>query len=167
MERCERQNDGTMLLCRRKNKLEFGFSLIEMIVCLFLLSIFFLLFPRLHFIEMENKQSKGLNDWEWDVYLGQMQLEFREVSSGEQLAFENGESILQFRSRNGSEVSYEKENSRLIRKVDRRGREVVLQNIGTVSYKLTPHVLIINVKDTSGKIYEGVVMRYSEIGINV
>ena len=23
--RCERQNDGTMLLCRRKNKLEFGF----------------------------------------------------------------------------------------------------------------------------------------------
>ena len=61
-----------------------------MIVCLFLLSIF-LLFPRLHFIEMENKQSKGLNDWEWDVYLGQIQLEFREVSSGEQLAFENGE----------------------------------------------------------------------------
>ena len=99
-----------------------------MIVCLFLLSIFFAL-SRLHFIEMENKQSKGLNDWEWDVYLGQMQLEFREVSSGEQLAFENGESILQFRSRNGSEVSYEKENSRLIRKVDRRGREVVLQNI--------------------------------------
>lgn len=97
-----------MLLCRRKNKLEFGFSLIEMIVCLFLSSIFFLLFPPLHFIEMENKQSKGLNDWEWDVYLGQMQLEFREVS-------------------------YEKENSRLIRKVNRRGREVVLQNIGTVS----------------------------------
>ncbi|KZD82336.1 Late competence protein ComGF access of DNA to ComEA [Bacillus cereus] len=61
-----------MLLCRRKNKLEFGFSLIEMIVCLFLLSIFFLLFPRLHFIEMENKQLKGLNDWEWDVYLGQI-----------------------------------------------------------------------------------------------
>ena len=30
------------------------------------------------------------------MYLGQMQLEFREVSSGEQLAFENGESILQF-----------------------------------------------------------------------
>ncbi|HDR5271057.1 prepilin-type N-terminal cleavage/methylation domain-containing protein [Bacillus thuringiensis] len=61
-----------MLLCRRKSKLEFGFSLIEMIVCLFLLSIFFLLFPRLHFIEMENKQSKGLNDWEWDVFLGQI-----------------------------------------------------------------------------------------------
>ncbi|ARO62836.1 Prepilin-type N-terminal cleavage/methylation domain-containing protein [Bacillus cereus] len=77
-----------MLLCRRKNKLEFGFSLIEMILCLFLLSIFFLLLPRLHFIEMGNKQSKGLNDWEWDVYLGQMQLEFREVSSGEQLSFE-------------------------------------------------------------------------------
>lgn len=67
----------------------------------------------------------------------------------------------------GVKYRMKKENSRLIRKVNRRGREVVLQNIGTVSYKLTPHVLIINVKDTSGKIYEGVVMRYSEIGINV
>lgn len=69
-----------MLLCRRKNKLEAGFTLIEMIVCFFLLSLFFVLFPRLHFIGMENKQLKGLNDWEWDVFLGQVQLEFREVS---------------------------------------------------------------------------------------
>ncbi|OBV04581.1 competence protein ComG, partial [Bacillus anthracis] len=38
-----------MLLCRRKNKLEAGFTLIEMIVCFFLLSLFFVLFPRLHF----------------------------------------------------------------------------------------------------------------------
>ena len=93
-------------------------------------------------------------------------IEFREVSSGEQLAFENGESILRFRSRNGSEVSYEKENSRLIRKVNRRGGKLFYKILNSF-YKLTPHVLIINVKDTSGKIYEGVVMRYSEIGINV
>ena len=63
-----------MLLCRRKNKLEVGFTLIEMIVCFFLLSLFFLLLPRLNFIGIENKQSKGLNNWEWDVFLGQRQL---------------------------------------------------------------------------------------------
>lgn len=39
-----------------------------------------LLLPRLHFIGIENNQSKGLNNWEWDVFLGQVQLEFREVS---------------------------------------------------------------------------------------
>ncbi|MBJ3791884.1 prepilin-type N-terminal cleavage/methylation domain-containing protein [Bacillus sp. OA1] len=65
-----------MLLCRRKNELEAGFTLIEMIVCFFLLSLFFLLLPRLNFIGIENKQSKGLNNWEWDVFVGQIQLIF-------------------------------------------------------------------------------------------
>lgn len=63
-----------MLLCGRKNELEVGFTLIEMIVCFFLLSLFFLLLPRLSFIGIENKQSKGLNNWEWDVFVGQIHL---------------------------------------------------------------------------------------------
>ncbi|MBE5104235.1 ComGF family competence protein [Bacillus thuringiensis] len=156
-----------MLLCRRKNKLEIGFTLIEMIVCLLLLSLFFLLLPRFHFIGMENKQLKGLNDWEWDVFLGQIQLEFREVSFGENITLGNGESILRFRLRNGEEVTYEKVNSHLIRKVNMRGREVLLQKVEMVSYKLTPHLLFINVKDTSGKRYEGVTVRYSEMGRSI
>ncbi|HDR7791967.1 TPA: ComGF family competence protein [Bacillus luti] len=152
-----------MLLCGRKSKLEAGFTLIEMIICLFLLSLVFLLLPRLHFIGIENKQSKGLTDWEWDVFLGQVQLEFREVSFGEKIAFENRASILRFRLRNGSEVTYEKVNNHLIRKVNMRGRELILQKVATVSYELTPHLLIINVKDTSGKLYEGIVVRHSEM----
>ncbi|MGE7881125.1 competence type IV pilus minor pilin ComGF [Bacillus sp. NPDC094077] len=156
-----------MLLCRRKNKLEVGFTLIEMIVCLLLLSLFFLLLPRFHFIGMENRQAKGLNDWEWDVFLGQVQLEFREVSFVENTTLGNGENILRFRLRNGEEVTYEKVNNHLIRKVNMRGREVLLQKIEMVSYKLTPHLLFINVKDTSGKRYEGVTVRYSEMGRSI
>ncbi|WP_436864146.1 competence type IV pilus minor pilin ComGF [Bacillus fungorum] len=155
-----------MLLCRRENKLEAGFTLIEMIVCFFLLSLFFLLFPRLHFIGMENKQLKGLNDWEWDVFLGQVQVEFREVSFVEKIVPENRESMLRFRLRTGDEVTYEKLNNQLIRKVNMRGREVILQNAVMVSYEVTPHLLSINVKDMSGKIYEGVAVRYSEMEIN-
>lgn len=153
-----------MLLCRGKNKLEVGFTLLEMIICLFLLSLFFLLLPRLHLIGIENAQ-KGLNDWEWDVFLGQVQLEFREVSFGENIALENRDSILHFRLRNGDEVTYEKVNNHLIRKVNMRGREFILQKVEMVSYELTPHLLVINVKDMSGKIYEGVVVRYSEMEI--
>ena len=74
-----------------------------MIVCFFLLSLFFLLFPRLHFIGMENKQLKGLNDWEWDVFLGQVQVEFREVSFVEKIVPENRESMLRFRLRTGDD----------------------------------------------------------------
>ncbi|MED1112450.1 competence type IV pilus minor pilin ComGF [Bacillus paramycoides] len=150
---------------QRKNKLEAGFTLIEMIARLFLLLMFFLLLPRLHIIGIENIQSKGLNDWEWDVFLEQVQMEYREVSMGRNIVIENNESILRFQHRNGDEVTYEKVDSNLIRKVNMRGREFILQNVEAVSYKLTPHLLFIYVKDISGEIYEGVVMRYSEIGI--
>lgn len=155
-----------MLLCRRKNKLEVGFTLLEMIVCFFLLSLFFLLLPRLNFIAIENKQSKGLNNWEWDVFIGQVQLEFREVSFVEKIVPENKGNLLRFRLRTGDEVTYEKLNNRLIRKVNTRGREVILQNVEMVSYEVTPHLLFINVEDMSGKIYEGVTIRYSEMEIN-
>ncbi|MED0984071.1 competence type IV pilus minor pilin ComGF [Bacillus paramycoides] len=150
---------------QRKNKLEAGFTLIEMIACLFLLLMFFLLLPRLHIIGIENIQSKGLNDWEWDVFLEQVQMEYREVSMGRNIVIENNESILRFQHRNGDEVTYEKVDSNLIRKVNMRGREFILQKVEAVSYKLTPHLLFIYVKDIRGEIYEGVVMRYSEIGI--
>ncbi|MED0988853.1 competence protein ComG [Bacillus cereus] len=150
---------------QRKDKKEAGFTLIEMIACLLLLSMFFLLLPRLHIMGIENTHSKGLNDWEWDVFLGQMQLEFREVISGRKIERENDWNILRFQLRNDDEVTYEKVNSNLIRKVNMRGREVILQRIEAISYKLTPQLLYIRVKDIGGEIYEGVVVRYSEIEI--
>ena len=150
---------------REKNELEVGFTLIEMIVCFSVITVLLLL-PRLNFIGIENKQSKGLNNWEWDVFVGQVQLEFREVSFVEKIVPENRESMLRFRLRTGDEVTYEKLNNHLIRKVNMRGREVILQNVEMVSYEVTPHLLFINVKDRSGKKYEGVAIRYSEMGIN-
>ncbi|EJS59251.1 competence type IV pilus minor pilin ComGF [Bacillus nitratireducens] len=150
---------------QRKDKKEAGFTLIEMIACLLLLSMFFLLLPRLHIMGIENTHSKGLNDWEWDVFLGQMQLEFREVVSGRKIERENDWNILRFQLRNDDEVTYEKVNSNLIRKVNMRGREVILQRVEAISYKLTPQLLYIRVKDIGGEIYEGVVVRYSEIEI--
>ncbi|MFP3361110.1 type IV pilus minor pilin ComGF family protein, partial [Planococcus sp. SIMBA_143] len=53
-----------------------------------------------------------------------------------------------------------------IRKVNMRGREVILQNVEMGSYEVTPHLLFINVKDMGGEIYEGVAIRYSEMEIN-
>ncbi|PGO28511.1 competence protein ComG [Bacillus cereus] len=150
---------------QRKDKKEAGFTLIEMIACLLLLAMFFLLLPRLHIMGIENTHSRGLNDWEWDVFLGQMQLEFREVISGRNIERENDWNILRFQLRNDDEVTYEKVNSNLIRKVNMRGREVILQRIEAISYKLTPQLLYIRVKDIGGEIYEGVVVRYSEIEI--
>ena len=97
------------------------------------------------------------------MFVGQVQLEFREVSFVEKIVPENKESMLRFRLRTGDEVTYEKLNNHLIRKVNMRGREVILQNVEMVSYEVTPHLLFINVKDMGGTIYEGVAIRYSEM----
>lgn len=107
------------------------------------------------------KQIKGVY-----LFIGQVQLEFREVSFVEKIVPENKGNLLRFRLRTGDEVTYEKLNNRLIRKVNTRGREVILQNVEMVSYEVTPHLLFINVEDMSGKIYEGVTIRYSEMEIN-
>ncbi len=109
----------------------------------------------------EEKQIKGVY-----LFIGQVQLEFREVSFVEKIVPENKDNLLRFRLRTGDEVTYEKLNNHLIRKVNMRGREVILQNVEMVSYEVTPHLLFINVKDMSGKIYEGVAVRYSEMEIN-
>ncbi|MDA1631770.1 ComGF family competence protein [Bacillus cereus] len=100
------------------------------------------------------------------LFIGQVQLEFREVSFVEKIVPENKDNLLRFRLRTGDEVTYEKLNNHLIRKVNMRGREVILQNVAMVSYEVTPHLLFINVKDMSGKIYEGVAVRYSAMEIN-
>ncbi|PFZ03951.1 competence protein ComG [Bacillus wiedmannii] len=101
------------------------------------------------------------------LFIGQVQLEFRKVSFVEKIVPENKDNLLRFRLRTGDEVTYEKLNNHLIRKVNMRGREVILQNVEMVSYEVTPHLLFINVKDMSGKIYEGVAVRYSEMEINI
>lgn len=101
------------------------------------------------------------------LFIGQVQLEFREVSFVEKIVPENKDNLLRFRLRTGDEVTYEKLNNHLIRKVNMRGREVILQNIEMVSYEVTPHLLFINVKDMSGKTYEGVAVRYSEMDVNI
>ncbi|PFS80181.1 competence protein ComG [Bacillus cereus] len=113
------------------------------------------------FTRVKKKRERGY------LFLGQVQLEFREVSFVEKIVPENKDNLLRFRLRTGDEVTYEKLNNHLIRKVNMRGREVILQNVGMVSYEVTPHLLFINVKDMSGKIYEGVAVRYSEMEINI
>ena len=77
---------------REKNELEVGFTLIEMIVCFFCYHCSFTL-TTFKLYWNRNKQSKGLNNWEWDVFVGQVQLEFREVSFVEKIVPENREYV--------------------------------------------------------------------------
>ncbi|MDZ5607516.1 competence type IV pilus minor pilin ComGF [Bacillus pseudomycoides] len=142
---------------------EAGFTLLEMLLCLLFLSIFFLLMPRLHSLFIEKPYSKQINSWEWDVFMEQVQLEFRESQMGKGVELENQEDLLLFQMSNGANVTYEVLGNNIVRKVNTLGMEIILQKVSSVSYDLTPNILTIHVQDISGKMYHGVATRYAPI----
>ncbi|KEK26170.1 competence protein ComG [Bacillus gaemokensis] len=148
---------------RKNKKLEAGFTLLEMILCLLFLSVFFLLVPRLHSLFIEKPYSKEMNNWEWDVFMEQVQLEFREVPMGKVVLSEKEGKDVLFQMNNGEVVTYERLNRNVVRKVNRLGREIILQKVRMISYELTPYTLSVHVQDISGKIYHGVATRYVAI----
>lgn len=165
LEGCETKKDGAMSSCSKIKKGERGFTLLEMLVCLFFLSLFFLLVPRFHSLFIEKAYSKELNDWEWDVFMGQVQLEFREVHRGKVVVLEEAARVLRFQLGNGDVITYENLDHNIVRKVNGRGREMILQKVESIAYELTPHLLLIRVQDISGKVYHGVAIRYDTIEI--
>lgn len=147
----------------KSKKGEAGFTLLEMLLCVLFLSIFFLLVPRLHSLFIEKPYSKQINSWEWDVFMEQVQLEFRESQKGKGIKLENQEDLLFFQMDNGANVTYELLGNNVVRKVNALGMEIILQKVSSLSYDVTPHVLTIHAQDISGKMYHGVATRYTPI----
>lgn len=139
-----------------------GFTLLEMLLCLFFLSLFLLLFPRLHLLFVEVPHAEQISNWEWNVFLHQVQLEFHDVSKGRG----SGRMVI-FQSESGNTIMYTTSGSRVVRKVNGEGHEVLLQKVKYISYELTPHTLWIRVQDESGKILHGVVTRYSSLEVSM
>ncbi|MDM5156439.1 competence type IV pilus minor pilin ComGF [Bacillus sp. DX1.1] len=150
---------------RKSRTIEAGFTLLEMVLCLLFLSVFVLLVPRLHSLFIEKPYSKQMNSWEWDVFLEQVQLEFREVQVAKKGIMPNELEKMFFKISNDGTVTYEISGNDVVRKVNGAGREVLLQKVSTISYELTPYVLSIHVQDISGKVHRGVVTRYAAIKV--
>ena len=151
----------------KSKKGEAGFTLLEMLLCVLFLSVFFLLVPRLHSLFIEKPYSKQINSWEWDVFMEQVQLEFRESQMGKGIKLENQEDLLFFQMGNGAKVTYELLGNNVVRKVNGLGMESILEKVSSLSYDVTPHVLTIHAQDISGKMYHGVAIRYTPIELKI
>lgn len=148
--------NGVVML---KNK-QSGFTLLEVMICFLFISVFFLLLPRLQVLFIEPPYPKQITNWEWNVFLEQVQIEFRDVEEGT-----NGEGKLFFKTKTGEQITYVKSGNNIVRKVNGAGHEVLLQKVEDISYQLAAHTLIIRVQDINGKVYDGVVIRYSAIEV--
>ncbi|MEI4800314.1 competence type IV pilus minor pilin ComGF [Bacillus sp. FJAT-51639] len=142
-----------------KNK-QAGFTLLEVMICFLFLSVFFLLLPRLQVLFIEPPYPKQIMNWEWNVFLEQVQIEFREVEEGN-----NGDGKLFFKTKAGERITYDMSGNNVVRKVNGTGHEVLLQKVENISYQLAAHTLMIRVQDIGGKVYDGIVTRYSVIEV--
>lgn len=148
--------NGVVML---KNK-QAGFTLLEVMICFLFVSVFFLLLPRLQVLFIEPPYPKQITNWEWNVFLEQVQIEFRDVEEGN-----SGEGKMVFKTKAGEHITYVKSGNNVVRKVNGAGHEVLLQKVEGISYQLAAHTLMIRVQDISGKVYDGVVTRYSAVEV--
>ncbi|PLR76508.1 competence protein comGF [Bacillus sp. V3-13] len=95
----------------------------------------------------DDSMASRLQPMEWEVFASQAKKEIRMSErieiQGDKLFIEKG----------GSIILYEKYGSKIRRRVDNAGHEILLQNVSTVEFKGLPSGVVILVKDIYGRAY--------------
>ncbi|MEH7224579.1 competence type IV pilus minor pilin ComGF [Bacillus sp. JJ1566] len=131
---------------------EKGFTFVEMLVTFsILLVILSFITPFLGIVFRENDEQ--FNKLEWQILIQQMKMEIREaseisVSSSEYVSFNNPA---------GDIVSFEKYMDKIRRRVNKRGHEILLQNITDVTFELKTNGFLITVVTVDGKTYQALI----------
>ncbi|WP_416827873.1 competence type IV pilus minor pilin ComGF [Ectobacillus polymachus] len=139
------------------SKREQGFTFLEVIFCLSILLLLITLVPRTIPKQISIVDRKFL-DFEWALCLEQIQIEFREATS---VTVINNKLLLQ--KNNGQMVKYEKSGNDIIRTVDNKGHEIMLQQITSVSFELQTLALNVHVIDLDKKDHSGMITRFFPI----
>lgn len=125
-----------------------GFTLIEVLFALTILSIIVFFMSPIFQIVLDKKESKAdLQGMEWTVFCNQLKKEVRNSTNAEIIS---GRLIL---TREIGSVQYEKYQTALRRRVNSTGHEIVLQNIEVSSFSILKNAVKITVRDLSGKEY--------------
>lgn len=136
---------------------ESGFTLIEMLVCLLILFFLVMAVPHLQPI-LKSSFPKKFSAFEWTLYLEQIQMEFREA---QQVSVYDRKLVLH--DENGILVSHVIQGNYLVRKVNDKGNEILLQNVKNISYELLPAKLIVHVEDVNNERHIGSVTRFHSL----
>lgn len=127
---------------------EQAFTLVEMLFAFLVFTIIiFFISPLLSLFVQHNIPSKRLQEMEWDVFSSQIKKEIR-MSTKAQVV----NNVLILTEDTGS-ITIEKYENILRRRVNSTGHEVLLQNIGEVTFTLLPNTVRVAVKDLNQKEY--------------
>ncbi|MEB6547520.1 ComGF family competence protein [Heyndrickxia sporothermodurans] len=120
---------------------EKGFSLIECIFSLLILSTILAFFPLLiKAYERIDHAYSTEKDFEWNLFLMELRKELRTsngwVVTGNSLYLNRGQEV----------VVYEKYNQSIRRRVDGKGHEVVLQKVKQINFNSNKNEIILHVQ---------------------
>ncbi|MBO9129669.1 competence type IV pilus minor pilin ComGF [Bacillus sp. 165] len=132
-----------------------AFTLIELLLTLSISCMILLITPRLQPFLFPMYDQNGMNVFEWNVFLKQAEIEFREARS-----LEKESTQLQLRSQTNELITYRMNGMRLIRQINNSGYEILLQNIRSATFESHGNRLAITVVDVKNKIYTRVITRF-------
>jgi competence protein ComGF len=152
------------LRCIQKQKCaassnETGFTLIEVLLALTILSIIaFYMGPIFHTVLNNHRSQYALQEMEWEVFCMQMKKEIRMASKAEVVS---GRLIL---TKDSETIYYEKYNSLLRRRVNSLGHEILLQNVSDYQVTVLTNQVNIKVTDLNGKNYWAIAYSFVDWG---
>ncbi len=136
---------------KRKNVQHLNERAFTLTEALFSLSIFsiivFFMLPMLQVMLKNIDAHANLQEMEWEVFSSQVKKEIRMCKNAEVI------SGRLFLTKDTETVIYEKYTSNMRRRVNSTGHEIILQNVGSISFSVLKNAVVINVKDIWGNDY--------------
>lgn len=135
-----------MWLCNKGT--ERGFTLIEVILTLFFLSLIVTFVPLIVSMNPELQSINSVKEKEVLLFFNQLAMEIREA---EQVTIDG--KTLQLLKPNGQMITIEQYNEHLRRRVNMKGHDLFLQNIADVAYEYARNGVFVTITNAQGVEY--------------
>lgn len=125
-----------------------GFTMIEMILSLFIFSVVLSFLPiGIRIVLEEGVVDSGIKRMEWEVFSSQVK---KDIRTSEQITILPEKVVLK---KSGKTILYEKYGSNMRRRVDYQGHEIMMQNLSGFQFIEIKEGVEIMANDMNGDIY--------------
>ncbi|WP_110111305.1 competence type IV pilus minor pilin ComGF [Bacillus sp. CGMCC 1.16541] len=135
-----------------------GFTLVEMLISFAYLLLIVSFIPIIMTIIKEtHNETLALTNIEWEIFVSQLTFEYREAQD-----VRVDPSTLTFITFDHKQVTYERYQDKVRRRVNKLGHEVLLQKIDQIKYKQTDNLLHVEVIDQKQNKYRSKISKFDE-----
>lgn len=136
-----------------------GFVLLQTLLAFSLFLLIISLIPLMVGV-VSHKNEASIHSMEVQIFFHQLAFE---IKQGKNLRVEGGK--ISLTNRHGEEVSIEKYQDKVRRRVENSGHDVMLQRVKSINFQLVNHGVFIQIVDSFGNKYEHRISRaYSAVG---